>query len=117
MTVEAQLRLLLATLAGGPRTATELKQALGGISPATLSRLMGRLGHRPWSGEELSFVTYKPPPIISARQDLVDTARRQATRFWQLVADDVRLTHPFRSLCSANLSALLKSGAGLRVVG
>lgn len=42
MTVEAQLQLLLATLASGPRAATELKQALGGISPATLSLLMAR---------------------------------------------------------------------------
>ncbi len=46
MSVETQQQMILATLAGGPRSPADLKQALGGISPATLSRLMARLGRQ-----------------------------------------------------------------------
>jgi hypothetical protein len=71
--------------------------------------------HRPRSGEEISFTTYSPPPVISSRPDLVDSARWQATNFWEMAAADERISAPFRSLCAANLTALLKFGEGPRV--
>lgn len=44
MKIDAQLNLIRTTLAGGPRSSAELRRILGDISPATLSRLMARLG-------------------------------------------------------------------------
>ena len=46
MNINAQLQLILSTLAGGPRPTAELRRILGDISPATLSRLMSRLGQQ-----------------------------------------------------------------------
>ncbi|HEX2769631.1 MAG TPA: hypothetical protein VHN12_10140, partial [Geobacteraceae bacterium] len=46
MNVDAQLQLILSTLASGPRSSSELRRILGDISPATLSRLMARLGQQ-----------------------------------------------------------------------
>lgn len=44
MKPEAQQQQLLACLLDGPATSDDLRRELGGVSPATLSRLMARLG-------------------------------------------------------------------------
>ena len=44
MKPEEQQKLLLARLLGGPTTANDLRHELGDISPATLSRVVARLG-------------------------------------------------------------------------
>lgn len=46
MKPEAQLHILLSALADGPKSSADLRRQLGDISPATLSRLVARLGQQ-----------------------------------------------------------------------
>ncbi len=73
--------------------------------------------HRPRQGEELSFTPYTPPPVITPRLDLAESARRMALRFWEQSATNQRISLKFRALSAENLASLQRHGDGPRLVG
>jgi HipA-like C-terminal domain len=72
--------------------------------------------YRSRQGEELSHAPFIPPPLTSARTELVDAAIHHAALFWQRVAQESRLSPAFRELCCCNAAVVQRASKGLRVV-
>ncbi|MEY4763071.1 MAG: hypothetical protein RLZZ200_2927 [Pseudomonadota bacterium] len=56
----------------------------------------------PQRGVELPLVRYEPPLPMPAQRDAWQAAASVALRFWDLAAEDRRITPEFRAICSAN---------------
>ncbi len=67
--------------------------------------------YRPKEGEELSSGTYQPP----ATGDFGDMYEH-VMRFWRDTCEDVRISEPFRKLCSGNHAVLQQMASGPRII-